>query len=370
MQILLAAGAFFPDIGGPAIHVRKIAERLKKEGFRPVVVAYGDDPSNTDLGFKIIRISRKFPKILQWFFYFLIIFIYAPFSKLVYAFDPTSAGLPACLIAKIFRKPFIIRIGGDPIWEREVEKGRRLMPIKKYYELGLHKKDKSLLFKTIKFVVRKANAIIVSNNFFGAFYQNYYGVEKNKIEFINNPLFKREDSSFVLPNEPVILFGGRFVSYKNLPLVIEAFKEVGIGKLSLIGSGPDKNKLIELVNSMDLKEKVLFFDPMTQENLFQYIKESSICIGPALSEFSPNFILEALSFGKPVLLSKGHGLSLNLPEEFLFDPENKEELKQKLVYLFNEKNYEKAVSDVRDLPMDNSWEKVTGDNIMVIKKFI
>ncbi len=370
MQILLAAGIFYPDVGGPAIHVRKIAERLKKEGFRPVVVAYGNDHSNTDLGFKVIRISRKLPKILQWFFYFLALLIYAPFSKLVYAFDPTSAGIPASVIARIFAKPFIIRIGGDPIWEREAEQGRRLMPIEKYYQLGLYKKDKPKLFQAIKSMLTTAKFVIVYNQGFKDFYSKYYGVREEIISIIKNPVFKRELAESVLPKEPIILFAGRFVSYKNLPLVIDAFKDIGIGKFILIGSGPDKEKLVNMVSSLSLEDKVIFLDSVPQETLFKYIRESSICIGPALSEFNPNFILEALSFGKPVLLSKGHGLSVDLPKEFLFNPEDKEELKQKLTYLFDEKNYEEAVSVVNKLPMNQSWENVTDEHMQIIKKLV
>ncbi|MDQ5950389.1 MAG: hypothetical protein QG585_331, partial [Patescibacteria group bacterium] len=47
-KIILATGIFYPDVGGPAIHVRKIAERLCEEGFEVVVVAYGEnkEPDN------------------------------------------------------------------------------------------------------------------------------------------------------------------------------------------------------------------------------------------------------------------------------------------------------------------------------------
>src|SRR3989344_6795637 len=145
MRILLAAGIFFPDIGGPAIHVRKIAERLVKEGFDVQVVAYGDDPSQTRFDFQVTRISRKWPKALQWLFYLALVVRYSAFAKLVYAFDPTAAGVPARIGAFLFNKPFLIRVGGDPIWEREAEIGKRLMPMNNYYEQGLYLTDKPLL---------------------------------------------------------------------------------------------------------------------------------------------------------------------------------------------------------------------------------
>jgi len=133
-RILLCAGVFYPDVGGPAIHVMKIAEKLVKQGYKPIILAYGDDIENKDFGFKIVRVSRKYNKAVQWLLYFFFVLYYSFSAKLVYAFDPTAAGLPACIATWVWRKPFLIRIGGDPIWEREAELGRRIMPIVNYYE--------------------------------------------------------------------------------------------------------------------------------------------------------------------------------------------------------------------------------------------
>lgn len=370
MKILLAAGVFFPDVGGPAIHVRKIAERLAKEGFSVQVAAYGDDPSGTKFDFKVTRVSRKWNKAFQWIFYFILALWHAPTSKIIYAFDPTAAGLPARISSWIFRKPFLIRVGGDPIWEREAELGRRIMPMETYYEKNLYLKDKPFLHKAMSVVMKSVDKMVVYNQNFKDFFSKYFGVPQNKIVVIKNPVFKRESASPTLPAEPVILFAGRLVSYKNLPLVIRAFKNVGIGKLEIVGAGPEKVKLLNLTKSLSLKERVGFIDSLPQEKLFGHIKNSAVCIGPALSEFNPNFILEALSFGKPVLLSRGHGLSVELPEEFLFNPLDQKELEGKLKNLLQKENYEQAVKKVDSLPLNHSWEAVTNAHLSLIKDII
>lgn len=374
MKILLAAGVFYPDVGGPAIHVVKIAERLSKEGFRPIVVCYGDDPSNKFFSFEVKRISRKYPKFLQWPLYFLTILKAAINSKIIYAFDPTAAGLPACIAAGIFRKPFLIRVGGDPIWEREAEMGRRVMPITQYYEKELYKRDKPFLFKLIKALLNKADKVIFYNKFWQDFAEKYYNLSERKIKIIKNPVFRRESASFELNENPQIIFAGRFVTYKNLPLVFEAFNNVrnkiGKGRLLLIGKGPELSKLLDLKKSLISGQHIEFLESLPQEKLFEKIRESSLAIGPALSEFNPNFILESLSLGKPVILSRGHGLSVDLPEEFLFDPLNQEELEKKIEYLFNPENYKKAVEMVNNIPMNQTWEKVTDSHLLLIKEFL
>ena len=373
-KILLAAGVFYPDVGGPAIHVAKIGERFAKGGFSPVVVCYGDDPENRSFPFKVIRISRAYPKPLQWLIYFWNLLKEAASSKVIYAFDPTAAGIPACIVALIWRKPFIIRIGGDPIWEREAEMGRRVMPITTYYERGLYKKDKPLLFFIIKNLLKHVDIAVFYNTFWKEFYNNFFGLDREKVRIVKNPVFRREKASPDLPKNPIIIFAGRFVAYKNLPLVMRAFDSVrqklGKGRLFLIGKGPELSKLLEIKNSLNSEKHIEFLESLPQEKLFEKIKEASIAVGPALSEFNPNFILESLSFGKPVILSKGHGLSVDLPEEFLFNPLKQEEFQEKLEYLLSSENYRRAVEIVDGLDMSQTWEKVTDFHLDLIKEFV
>src|SRR5579872_532580 len=282
-RILLATGIFYPDVGGPAIHVRKIAERLTVEGFQVTVLAYGDDPGGTTFPFTVERISRRYPKPTQWFLYFLHVLSRTFQSGLVYAFDPTAAGIPASIAARILHKPFIIRIGGDPIWEREAEEGRIFMTLDQYYQNGLYKKDKPRLYRAIKRMLRRAKALVVYNQNFKDFYSKYYGVPKEKIRIVKNPVFKREDASETLSDDPKILFAGRFVNYKNLPLVMKAFDAVrektGKGKLMLIGKGPDKDKLLQLKNTLHHGDHIIFKNSVSQEDLFNFIKDSALCIG-------------------------------------------------------------------------------------------
>lgn len=370
MRILLAAGIFFPDVGGPAIHVRKIAEEFSSKGHDVTVIAYGDDKTSKKFPFKVHRVSRKYNKAIQWIKYLFLAIKYGYSSKLIYAFDPTAAGLPACLVSWIFRKPFVIRIGGDPIWERTIEMGKRFMTIEEYYKQGLYKVDKPLMYFLIKKLLSHSKRIVVYSQFFRDFYINYYDAKPERITIIKNPVYQTEQSFTEFKNEPYILFAGRFVNYKNLPLVIKSIvnvrNKISNIKLVLIGNGPDKNQLLNLVNEMNAKDYVIFKDSLPQEELFNFIRNSAICIGPALSEFNPNFILESLSLGKPVLLTKGNGLSINLPEQFLFDAFDGIELENKIIEIIN--NYKDSVNTVNSLPLNQSWDKVMESHLSIINE--
>ena len=169
------------------------------------------------------------------------------------------------------------------------------------------------------------------------------------------------------------MFAGRFVVYKNLEMVIKVFDKVrqrfGQGKLILIGDGPDKEKLVELIKTLSSAGHIQIMSKMGQEKLFEYIQSSTFGIGPALTEFNPNFILECLSFGKPVLLSRGNGLTAQLPEEFLFDPKSAQELERKMSQFFDEEFCKKARETIAGLNLNQTWESVINAHIGLLDTF-
>lgn len=369
-KIVLATGIFYPDVGGPAIHVRKIAEALTQDGHGVVVLAYGDYSGTEQFSFKVVRISKKLPKFLRRLSYLLAVLKESVGASALYAFNLTTAGLPVFLAGKLFGKKILIRVAGDPIWERIVEKGKRFVSFVKYYEQGLQLVDKPLLFKLIKFTLPRFDKIVFYTPLLSEIYQEYYNVPADKIYLILNSVSRHQPLAIKTVSEPTILFAGRFVAYKNLELLIRAFdgvrQKLGKGRLVMIGEGPDREQLAKIINDLPSAAHIDIVPKVNQDKLFEYICSSWLGIGPALTEFNPNFILECLSFGKPVLLSRESGLSVKLPEEFLFDPQNEIEFEQKLADLLDPISYKKAVDIVGNLNLNQSWNGVVDAHRKII----
>jgi glycosyltransferase involved in cell wall biosynthesis len=373
MKIVLVAPLFYPDVGGPATHVRKIADFISQKGHQVIVIAYGENVSDQSLGYRVVRVSRTYPSPVRWGAYLLHVLRHVFGADLVYTFDLTAAGLPAALSATLLRKPFFIRIGGDPIWERVVEHHKRFIPLNAYYAQGLHLVDAPVLYQLIRWVVGRADRIITYNQSFQDFYCQYFGADRAHMSIIKNPVFSREHVVRIeLPEPPTILFAGRFVSYKNLEMVIRAIKKINLirpVRLLLVGKGPDEMVLRDLVRTLDMSDRVEFKPSVAQSELFELIQQSAVSIGPAISEFNPNFILESLSLGTPVLLAQDNGLSVTVPSTMTFDPLNQKDFEDKILALLTGEGYRRAVADMSRIDLNWSWEQVLAEHEKLVIEY-
>lgn len=163
------------------------------------------------------------------------------------------------------------------------------------------------------------------------------GVDLDKFKFLEpNPKIK----NFMKTNESqrVLICVANFVPVKGIETLIEAFAKLQEKNqdwvLWLVGDNQNEygRKLINLVNSLNLKEKIIFSGK--QMNITDYLNHAELFVLPTLDkgEGSPVALLEAMANGKVVFGTNVPGIKDQLKDfpNYLFDSKNSEELALKL----------------------------------------
>jgi len=154
-------------------------------------------------------------------------------------------------------------------------------------------------------VFKRAQKIITVSKAIEKRVKNTFGLESvqtiyNPIEqYTSLPLNERAPSKY-----EYVLFYGRLVDeVKNLKLLINSYHKSILSerkiKLLIIGSGKDKDMLVEMVERLNLSEMILFKPFMT--NPFPIVKEAKYTLLTSKYEGFPMTILESLACGTPVI---------------------------------------------------------------------
>lgn len=149
-------------------------------------------------------------------------------------------------------------------------------------------------------------------------YQSFY---RKKVEVINNGaeiiLTEKEILDHInnkSNNDITILSVGNMKSdNKNQEGIINALREIiklnpSINiKLKLIGDGSVRSKLEALVKSYNLERNVVFIGQVPHAKMFEFYLSADLFIINSIKEGFSNSLLEAMSFGLPVISTKTGG---------------------------------------------------------------
>lgn len=335
MLILITTGIIFPEIGGPAKYVKNLARELEKLGFKVKILGY--------------NIEKRLPLGIRHFLYFFRAFFYSIFADLIIGLDIFSTGFPAVLASKILKKKIILRVGGDFLWETYVERTGNLITLEKFYERqpNLSLKHKIIAFLQ-KWTLKNASALAFNTSWQKNLFTKIYNLNPKKTFVIENfyPSKVKDIKSDI--KEKVFLFAGRKIKFKNLKLIEKIFEEL---------KKEGKDVKLEIV------------DNLSHDDLQERIKKSYALIVPSISDFAPNFIIEGLAFDKLFILTKNCGLVEKFKDIGIFiDPFNKEDIKNKILFLSDEKNYKEYQKRIANFNFTHSWQEIAKEFIEIYRK--
>lgn len=152
---------------------------------------------------------------------------------------------------------------------------------------------------------------------------------------VDEQLFSSEaPPAFAISPRPVLLYVGQFITRKGVGALLGtagALQQEGLEfSLLLVGSGPDKTALQQLVEAARLRN-IHFFPPRRPAEMPSVYCSADALIFPTLEDVWGLVANEAMLCGLPVLCSKFAGCATELfTPENVFDPQNPSEFKAKL----------------------------------------
>jgi len=167
----------------------------------------------------------------------------------------------------------------------------------------------------IFYPIKIVNRIVSNSKGVGDILRDYYGIEAQKLKIINNGIdieninnMKKDKISEykeLFYNKDLIKFitVGRLRVEKGHDYLIKAFsivkKHLPNSRLIIIGDGPLRNELEQLIEKLALKDDVLLMG--LRKNPYKYMANSDIFVFSSKYEGFPNVLLEALACGLPII---------------------------------------------------------------------
>ncbi|MEK7092663.1 MAG: glycosyltransferase family 4 protein [Patescibacteria group bacterium] len=294
MKILIATGIYPPDIGGPATYSKLLFDELPKKGVEVSILSFGE--------------VRTLPKIIRHIVYFLKLLRKTCGVDIVFAQDTVSVGLPARWASKILRKSFFVRVPGDYAWEQATQRYGVTDSIDEFQNKKYGWRAE-FLRKIQKLTVNGANVVITPSMYFKQLVSKWVK-NPEKISCIYNGI----DLS-AIPEPPgiyepqTIISAGRLVPWKGFATLIKIMKHLPGWRLYIVGDGPMKKELEDLVVQTGVRDKVFFLGQIPRNELIKKIQSSEVFVLNTSFESFSFQVVEAMAAGTPVITTNIGNLS-------------------------------------------------------------
>ena len=216
--------------------------------------------------------------------------------------DPFFTGLVGYWLKKKFKKPLEIHFHGD-FWGNtfQSEAGIFQLLLSKFiarYADGIRVVSQGIKEKLVKKGIAPEKIAVIPTP---VDLEKFKAFEPEKVKQIKDDYF----------NKKIILYAGRLVKVKNLPLLLKAVAMIRNSKhniiLLIIGEGGEKAKLKRMVRRLEIEDAVVFISSAPQKDLVNYYHAADVFVLPSFSESLGKVLIEAGAAGCPVVSTETTG---------------------------------------------------------------
>ena len=316
MNVLVVSGMWPPDVGGPASHAPEVCEYLLRRGHGVAAVTMADCAPAPER-YAVHWASRRTPLVWRHVIAARLVARLARKADIVY-----STGMigRSSLGAALARRPIVLKLTSDPVFERSLR--WRLFGA----DLGAFQDARGLRIGVLRRIrdlaLARARRVIIPSEALRELALGW-GLPTEKVVVIPNPvsppeLGEREELRRRHGLEGrTLVFAGRMVPQKAIPVALEAVVRNPDVSLVLAGEGPYLERLRELARSMPLDSRARFLGPQPRQAVFELLRAADAALLSSSWENFPHMVVEALAVGTPVLATDVGGVT-----EILRDGEN------------------------------------------------
>lgn len=198
-------------------------------------------------------------------------------------------GVAASLLARYFRKPFVVTARGTDI---------NLIP-----QYAIPRKLIQSTLDRAAASIGVCKALVDEMRGLGAAPEKLHvlrnGVDLKKFFPVPQAL-AREKLSWE-PGRKVLLSVGYLIERKGHHIVIEAMRQLPDCQLRIVGRGPEQSKLERLASDLGVADRVTFVGQLSQAELVTHYSAADILVLASSREGWANVLLESMACGTPVV---------------------------------------------------------------------
>ena len=171
--------------------------------------------------------------------------------------------------------------------------------------------------RTVLSTLRNANALAVPSGFLQRVFGEW-GILSEVVPNIVDLDRFRPASARQGPGIAHIVVARALEPIYDIPTALRAFSlvrmEIPDARMSLAGSGPERDKLVSLARDLGVAEAVTFCGSLERDAMAELYRSASVVINPSRVDNMPNSVLEAMASGAPVVSTNVGGVPFILED--------------------------------------------------------